>query len=72
MNEFVETFRHEDENEGRERVTLSDSSGRLKRRRGDAIDENGIKGCGDEGHYPPYPHLVKAKSLENALNITPT
>ena len=44
MNKSAKAFIHEEENKGGQRVPLSNASGWRKRSRGDAIDEDGIKG----------------------------
>ena len=72
MNESAKALRHENKNKRGKRVTLSDSSGRNKRSGGGSINKDGIERGRDETHDPTYPHLVKAKSFKNALNIAPT
>lgn len=62
FNTSAKTFCHNNEEEGGERVSLSDSSRGMERGGGNTIDQNREEGGRYETHYPSYPGESETKS----------
>lgn len=71
LDKPTQSFHHEDEEKGRQWVTLSEASRRNKCLRRRTIDQNWKAGGSNQGQDPSHLVVIKPKSNKNFPDIGP-